>query len=220
MSGIRQHYLQTLKTIDTDIVTMGTLVEEAIQKSMTCLQEKDVELADRIILEDEKINALEMKIEDTCTQVIAQEQPVASDLRRIITVLKMVTQIERMGDHAVHIAKAVKNLAGETYMKPVVSLPIMADIATHMLHEVLTAFVENDAEKAIEIAKRDDKIDKLHNGVMREILTYMMQDPKNIGQSVQFIFISRYLERFGDHVTNISEWIVYNCTGKHVELNL
>ncbi len=220
MAGIRQHYSQALKQIDTDIVTMGTLVEEAIQKSMTCLQNKDVELAERIIADDEKINRLETQIEDACTQIIAQEQPVASDLRKVITSLKLVTQIERMGDHAVHIAKAVKKLAGEEYMKPIVSIPIMADIATHMLHEVLTAFVENDAEMAIEIAKRDDKIDELHNGVMREVLTYMMQDPKNIGQSIHFIFISRYLERFGDHVTNISEWVVYNSTGKHVELNL
>jgi phosphate transport system protein len=171
---------------------MGTLVEEAIQKSMTCLQEKDVELADRIILEDEKITALEMKIEDTCTQVIAQEQPVASDLRRIITALKMVTQIERMGDHAVHIAKAVKNLAGETYMKPVVSLPIMADIATHMLHEVLTAFVENDAEKAIEIAKRDDKSTNYTMSDARDTLLHD-EDPKN-SVNRPFIFISRYLE--------------------------
>jgi phosphate transport system protein len=123
---------------------------------------------------------------------LLRNSAVASISEKVITASSR-PQIERMGDHAVHIAKAVKKLAGEEYMKPIVSIPIMADIATHMLHEVLTAFVENDAEMAIEIAKRDDKIDELHNGVMREVLTYMMQDPKNIGQSIHFIFISRYL---------------------------
>ena len=198
---------------------MGTLVEEAIRRSMQALKERDLELARKVIDEDEAINHMELSIQDKCIVLIATEQPVAGDLRGLITIIKIVTQLERMGDHALHIAKGALRLADETYMKKLIDLPRMADCAIRMIHDVLTAFMDGDQEKAIAVAAMDDEIDELHDQVMRECLTYMMQDPKNIPQATSFLFISRFLERLGDHVTNISEWICFNITGKHRELN-
>lgn len=216
---IRHKYLESLNEIHQDVLKMGTLVEESIRKAMQALKKRDDDLARVVINEDDQINNLELQIQDKCIVLIATEQPVASDLRGLITIIKIVTQLERMGDHAIHVAKGVLRLSGEPYMKKLIDLPRMAECAIRMIHEVLTAFMENDLEKAEQVAAMDDEIDELHNQVMRECLTYMMQDPKNIQQSITFLFISRFLERLGDHVTNISEWICYNITGKHRELN-
>jgi phosphate transport system protein len=215
----RQHFGESMKTLNQDIVKMGALVEQAVRRSVAALVDQDVQTAARIAEEDEAINTMEMQIEDRCTIILATEQPVATDLRHIITALKIVTQLERMGDHAVHIANGVLRLAEETYMKPIIDIPRMSEIAIGMIHDVLTAFINDDATLAIEVAKRDSGIDELHHQVMREVLSYMMEDPRYIKQSTSFLFISRFLERIGDHVTNISEWIIYNDTGKHVELN-
>lgn len=217
--AIRQRFLESLNEIHQDVLKMGTLVEEAIRKSMQALKEKNVELAQRVIDEDAVINEMELAIQDRCIVLIGTEQPVAGDLRGLITIIKIVTQLERMGDHAIHIAKNALRLADEQYMKKLIDMPRMAEVAIRMIHEALTAFMDNDQEKALEVAAMDDEIDELHNQVMRECLTYMMQDPKNIPQATSFLFISRFLERLGDHVTNISEWICYNITGKHRELN-
>ncbi len=198
---------------------MGTLVEEAIGKSISCLIDQDIELAKKIVDDDEAINQKEIDIEDRCTILIATEQPVASDLRHIITALKIVTQLERMGDHAVHIAKAAIRLSEEVYMKPLIDIPKMSEIVIKMIHDVLTAFINSDADLAIETAKMDASLDKLHHDVMTEIWGYLKADSRYVKQSTSFLFISRFLERLGDHVTNISEWIVYSNTGRHVELN-
>jgi len=215
----RVHFQTEIDRLNREILTMGTMVEEAIHRAIDCLTRQDTGLARRIVEDDESINGKEVLIEDLCTMLIAKEQPVAGDLRHIITSLKIVTQLERMGDHAVHIAKAAIRLGEETYMKPLIDIPRMAEIGTAMIRDVLTAFIEEDVGKAEEGAKRDDEIDHLHEQVMREVLTYMMESPAYIKQSMNFIFVSRYLERLGDHVTNICEWIVYDITGQHTELN-
>lgn len=215
----RQHFSESLKLLNQELLKMGTLVEEAIRKAVTCLIDQDLDLAKKVIEEDEAVNQMEIDIEDRCTILIATEQPVAGDLRHIITALKIVTQLERMGDHAVHIAKAAIRLSEEIYMKPLIDIPRMSEIVIKMIHDVLTAFINSDAELATEVAKKDASIDKLHHQVMTEIWSYIKADPSYVKQSTNFLFISRFLERLGDHVTNISEWIVYNNTGKHVELN-
>jgi len=216
----RVHYIKAINDLNQEIIKMGTLVEEAIHRAIQCLLDQDILLAQEIIDRDEEINNKEIEIEDRCTLLIAKEQPVAGDLRHIITTLKIVTQLERMGDHAVHIAKAVLRLADEVYMKPLIDIPRMAEIGTGMIRDVLTAFMKGDSLLASEVAKRDDEIDNLHDQVLREVFTYMMENPKYIKQSANLMFISRYLERLGDHATNICEWIVYDITGKHVELNI
>lgn len=215
----RLHYVQAINDLDQEIIKMGTLVQEAIGKAVQCLLNQDVSMANQIIEDDKHINSKEDEIEDRCTLLIAKEQPVAGDLRHIITALKIITELERMGDHAAHIAKAVIRLADEVYMKPLIDIPRMAAIGSGMIRDVLTAFIEGDVKKASEVAKRDDEIDSLHEQVSREVFTYMMENPKYIKQSSNLIFISRYLERLGDHATNICERIVYDSTGEHVELN-
>jgi len=215
----RHHFSESLKALNQEVVKMGTLVEEAVRKAITALVDQDTATAERVKEEDESVNLMEAEIEDRCTILIATEQPVASDLRHIITALKIVTELERIGDHAVHIANAVVRLANEVYMKPLIDIPRMSEIAIKMIHDVLTAFITNDDALAIEVSNMDSSIDELHHQVMREIWSYMMEDPTYIKQSTSFLFISRFLERMGDHVTNISEWIVYNNSGRHVELN-
>lgn len=217
---IRQQYLDSLNEINQEVLRMGTLVEEAIRSAVSALKNRDAELANKVIDNDDAINKMELSIQDRCIILIATEQPVAGDLRGLIGTLKIVAQLERMGDHAVHIAKNALKLVGETYMKKLIDMPRMAERAIQMLHEVLTAFMNSDQQKAIEVAAMDDEIDELHEQVMRECLTYMMQDAKYIPQATAFLFISRFLERLGDQVTNISEWICYIVTGEHQELNL
>ncbi|MBN1686497.1 MAG: phosphate signaling complex protein PhoU [Spirochaetales bacterium] len=217
---IRHKFLEDLSEINQEVLKMGTLVEEAIRKSIQALKNRDTDLAKKVIDGDSAINNMELSIHDKCIILIATEQPVAGDLRGLVAILKIISQLERMGDHAVHIAKNALRLANETYMKKLIDIPRMAERAVQMLHEVLTAFMNNDQEKAIEVAAMDNEIDNLHDQVMRECLTYMMQDPANIPQATAFLFISRFVERLGDQVTNICEWICYNVTGKHRELNL
>jgi phosphate transport system protein len=219
MKEMRKHFHDAIAEMDRDVLTMGAHVEESVRRATQALIDQDVELADLVVSQDGVINELEIKIEDKLTILIATEQPVAGDLRHIITSLKIISQLERMGDHSVHIAQAVKRLAGQKYLKALVDLPKMADIGITMLHEVLNAFADGDREQAVKIAAMDDKIDELHNQVWRELLSYMMQDVKNINQATSLLFVSRWLERFGDHATNISEWIVYDCSGEHMELN-
>jgi phosphate transport system protein len=205
--------------LDQEILRMGVLVEESLGKAIRCLVEQNVELAEKIIAEDEAINNMELEIEDRCIVLIATEQPVASDLRRLVTGMKIVTQLERMGDHSVHIAKGAIRLSREPYMKPLIDLPRMGELCTRMIREALTAFIQCDARKAEEVAKLDEQVDDLHDQVMREVFTYMMENNAHIRQSISLLFVSRFLERFADHVTNICEWIVYNVSGKHAELN-
>jgi phosphate transport system protein len=215
----REQYLENLTSLRTDVLRMGVLVEEALKKSIKALTDQDNQLANTVVEEDEAINAMELEIEDRSIVVIAMEQPVASDLRSIITGMKIVTQLERMGDHAVHIAKAARRLAGEPYMKPLIDIPRMGEVCARMSREVLTAFMEDDAEKARTVATMDEEVDDLHTQVQRELFTHMMEDAGKITQAIQLLFVSRFLERFADHVTNISEWVIYAQTGTHVELN-
>ncbi len=219
MDNPRERFIEKLDSVQQNVLRMGTLVEESIRKAMKSLVDKDIELAQRVITEDEPINQLEIDIQDECVAVIATEQPVASDLRTVITSIKITTQIERMGDHSRHIARTAMELSDQVYMKKLIDIPRMGEIIANMLHEVLTAYVNSDPEKAKEAAAMDDQIDTLHDQVLREVMTYMMQDPHNINQAISLLFVCRYLERLGDHVTNIAEWICYNSMGKHVELN-
>jgi len=217
--GTRQAFEEGLAALNQEILRMGVMVEEALRRAVESLVNKDGELARAVVAGDAAINQVEQEIEDRCIVLIAREQPVATDLRKLITSLKIVTQLERMGDHALHVAKGTLRLLPETYMKPLIDIPRMAEIGIGMIRDVLTAFLDNDAERAREVASRDRLVDELHNQVMREVFTYMMENSKFISQSISLLFISRFLERVGDHVTNICEWVVYGATGERVELN-
>jgi phosphate transport system protein len=215
----RAGFHQAMEAMKQEILAMGVRVEEALRKAVDALIKQDVVAAREVMADDQKINAMETGIEDRCITLIATEQPVALDLRRIVTEMKIVTQLERMGDHARHVAKAAVRLAGESYMKPLIDIPRMGELCAAMVHDTLTAFVENDADRARSVARVDTEVDALHKQVVREVLTYMMGQPQYVSQGLELIFVSRFIERTADHATNIAEWIVYCETGKHAELN-
>jgi phosphate transport system protein len=217
--GTRQAFEEGLDAVNKEILRMGVMVEEALRRAVESLVNKDGELARAVVAGDAAINQMEQEIEDRCIVLIAREQPVATDLRRLVTLLKVVTQLERMGDHALHVAKGTLRLLPETYMKPLIDIPRMAELAIGMIRDVLTALLNLDAALAREVAQRDRLVDDLHDQVMREVFTYMMENSRFISQSISLLFISRFIERVGDHVTNICEWVVYSATGEHVELN-
>jgi phosphate transport system protein len=216
----REHFSQKIRDIDRKILLMGNQVNLALESSIKALEQKDRSLSLQVIEDDETINDLEIEIQDLLTVLIATEQPVAGDLRHIITCLKVVTQLERMGDHAVHIAKSTLLIVDEKYIKPLIDIPQMALIASRMLQESLDAFVSIDPDRAREIAQIDDQVDNLRDQLNREMFTFMNGDIGKFNQATTLMFISRWIERFADHVTNICEWIIYDCTGTHVELNL
>ncbi|MBN2628860.1 MAG: phosphate signaling complex protein PhoU [Spirochaetales bacterium] len=196
---------------------MGLLVEEAVRQGMECFKDQDRDMAQTVISGDDAINSMEDELCDQCALLLAREQPVASDLRHILAAIKIITQLERIGDHGVHLAKKALILADQTYIKPIVDLPRMEEIGRTMLVDALNAYVERDSEAAEEIASRDKQIDDLHTQVVREVLTYIMSDTSKISQGVELLYVARYLERFGDHVKNICEWVIFSERGEHAD---
>jgi len=217
--GTRQGFEEGLAAVNQEILRMSVMVEEALRRAIESLVAKDEVKAREVVAGDEAINRLEQAIEERVVVLIAREQPVATDLRRLVTCLEVVAQLERMGDHAQHVARGTLRLLPEPYMKPLIDIPRMAELLIVMIREALTAFLDNDEARARWVALRDREVDGLHEQVMREVFTYMMQDSRLIPQSISLLFISRFLERIGDHVTNICEWVVYGATGERVELN-
>ncbi|MFW6363749.1 MAG: phosphate signaling complex protein PhoU [Spirochaeta sp.] len=208
-----------LNKVHTSILHMGTLVEEALHKAMTALSDGDTAAAQGIIADDLAIDAAQAEIEDHVTRIIATEQPVAEDLRTLITCIKLAADIERIGDHARHLAKAVDRVSRKGTESSLPRLRRMSELGIGMLHDVLTAFMDGDAELAKSVAEQDDQIDSLHKSVYREIISYMQEDKTHIEDGTRLLLLCRFLERVGDHVTNMCEWVVYAKTGRHLELN-
>ena len=215
----RQSYKEEVESLRNDLLKMAHLVEKAIIQSVESLANKDIELAKRIIAGDDVIDDMEHDIEKRCLRLLALQQPMASDLRAIGTALKIITDLERIADHASDIAKVTVRLEGQPLIKPLIDIPRMASIAESMIHDVLTAFVDGDAELAEEVSKRDDDVDNLYSQIFRELLLIMMEDPRTITQATYLLFVAQYLERVADHVTNLSEWVIYMVTGERKELN-
>src|SRR6056297_1090153 len=211
---MRKGFHEQLKDLENDMIKMGSMVEEAIHKSIKALQEKDLELAQEVLDEDDKIDDFEIKLEEETTRLIALQQPVAKDLREIIVISKLATDLERIGDHAWNIANMVLKIGDEPLIKPLIDIPRMTNIVTRRLRESLDAFINLDVEKAKEIAKEDDEVDVLDEQILRELLTFMIEDPSKIEQATSLIFVSRFLERIGDHSTNVCERVIYMKTGE------
>ena len=213
----------TIKAFDEDldrlralISQMGGLAEHAIRESMRCLVQRDLEGAQRIVQDDKKLDALEMETERRAIQVLALRAPMAGDLRDVVAAIKISSVVERIGDYAKNIAKRVPLLENAGNIEPLSLMPEMARIATEMVHDVLTAFVERDAEAAVRVCERDRAVDDFYNSIFRTLLTYMMENPGNIGQSTHLLFIAKNVERVGDHATNIAEMVYYAATGQHM----
>jgi len=208
-----------IQQIQDNILKIGSMVEYAIRQSIEALKNRDIDLAQQIIADDIKINRLRYETEEQCLAVIATQQPVAGDLRMIISAMHIAIEMERMGDHAEGIAHLVIRMADEPLLKPLIDVPRMADIACGMLRDSLNAFVRGKSKTAKKVAKRDDKIDLLYEQVLRELLFLMIQDPKNINRGTYLLWVAHNLERIGDRITNISERIVFMNTGKFKELS-
>jgi phosphate transport system protein len=215
---IRTNYHKRLRLIQDDILAMGSMVEKAITNSVEALKNRNLELAQQIIVDDQKVNRKRFEIEDKCTQLIATQQPMAGDLRAIICVLNIITEIERIGDYAEGIARIVIEIGNEPPLKPLIDIPRMADKVVDMLHRSLDALVNRDAGAAKQLATEDDEVDNLYDQVFRELLTFMIEDPRTITRATRLIWVAHDLERSADRVTNICERVVYLVTGKMEEI--
>lgn len=216
---VRELYHKDLHKLKEEIISMGSLVSIAIGDSVLSLKDRDVKMAQKVIEMDHEIDVLDHNIEDNCMRLLALQQPMARDLRLIVSVLKMSIDLERMGDLALEIAVITKITADSPPVKPLVDIPRMSDICQDMLKNLMKAFENKDIELAKVVAKRDDEIDMLFDQVRRELISYMIEDPKKITGAQHLTFVARYLERIGDHITNLSENVVFMVTGERVELN-
>jgi phosphate transport system protein len=215
---IRTTFHKKLRQIQDEILTMGSMVEKAIGQSVEALKNRDLDMASRIIRDDQKINRKRYEIEEKCIQLIATQQPMASDLRNIICILNIITELERIGDYAEGIAKIVLMIGDEPPLKPLIDIPRMAEKTIDMLHRSLDALVNHDADTARQIATEDNEVDDLYNQVFRELLSFMIEDPKTITRATRLIWVAHNLERSADRVTNICERVVFFVTGKMEEI--
>ncbi|MBI3178090.1 MAG: phosphate signaling complex protein PhoU, partial [Deltaproteobacteria bacterium] len=216
----RQHtdreYEGELKKLREQILLMGAKVEEMIAQSMRALVERDSQLARRMIEFDHQINRLEVETDELCLKVLARRQPVASDLRFLTIALKLVTDLERIGDLGVNICERVIEINTEPPLKPYLDVPRMAEAAQGMVHGALDAFVAGDAEHAQQVIEQDHVVDAYYAQIFRELLTYMMEDARNIYRATRVQSIAKYLERIGDHATNLAEMVVFMVKGKDI----
>ncbi len=211
---MRKNFNEELTGLKNEMLKMGSMVEESIRKSVKALVDQDHDLAGKIIEQDDQIDEYEVKLEEMCTKLIALQQPVARDLRTIIVISKLATDLERIGDHASNIADKVFQIGQEEFIKPLIDIPRMSEIVTTRLRKSLDAFVKQDVDLAAEVAKQDEQIDILDEQILRELLTFMMEDPSTIKQAIALMFVSRFLERIGDHTTNVCERVMYMKTGE------
>jgi phosphate transport system protein len=215
---IRTTFHKKLREIQDEVLVMGSMVEKAVTSSVKALRERDLDLAQQIVTDDLNVNQKRFEIEEKCIQLVATQQPMASDLRTIISVLNIISEVERIGDHAEGIAKIVLMIGDEPPLKPLIDIPRMTEKTTDMLHRSLDAFVKHDADTARKIATEDDDVDNLYDQVFRELLTFMAEDPKTITRATRLIWVAHNLERSADRVTNICERVVYMVTGKMEEI--
>ena len=216
---MRKAFDASLQELHNDILRMGSLSEEQIYNCVEALVKKDINLADDVIKKDDIVDDMDKEIEDKCVRLIAMQQPIATDLRTIFITLKIVTDLERIADYAVDIAKVAKRLKNENYIKDLIDIPKMAEIVKKMIKESLDAYVEENADKAYKVCKIDDSVDALYKNVFKDFLLIMDDKKENMNQIAQFLFVCKYLERVADHTTNICESVIYLVTGEKVDLN-
>lgn len=214
---MERHFDEQLNELKEKLLKMGSLVEEAVNNAVRALVDRKTELAKKVISDDNAINMLEIEIDDLCLRLLALQQPQAIDLRFITSAMKINNDLERMGDLAVNIAERAIVLLETPVLKPLIDIPRMAKQTQSMLKDSLEAFVNRDAVLAKTVCERDDEIDNLNDQVFRELLTYMIQEPKAIERAVNLILVARNLERIADHATNISEDVIYIASGRTIK---
>jgi phosphate transport system protein len=217
---MQRHFHEELEGLKQTLLAMGALVEDQIRRVMRALIDRDDVLAQSVIERDREVNTYDVEVDEKCVELLALHQPAAGDLRFITTAMKIVTDLERIGDQAVNIAQRVRELNLEPQLKPYIDLPRMADLSQTMVKESLDAFVARDTELARRVCAGDAAVDALNHQIFRELLTFMMEDPKTIPRAIRLILISRFLERVADHATNIAEMVIFMVDSKMVRHTL
>lgn len=216
---MRTRYEKQLEQLNNEMIHMGCLIEKAIESAITALVNQDLELAKKIMDADEEINEHENMIEGLCMKLLLCQQPVATDLRNVSAALKMVTDMERIGDHAADIAEISLMLNGQTYIKKLTHIREMARETTEMVVNSMEAFVGRDLNKAQAVIDRDDTVDELFSKVKDELIELIAEDRSCGEQATDLLMVAKYFERIGDHATNIAEWVIYSITGEHRSQN-
>ncbi len=216
---MRDYYNKQLSELEKMMCDMGQMIETAIEDAMTALLEKDQEKAKEIIQNDEKVDHQQKKIEDLCMQLLLSQQPVATDLRQISSAIKMVTDMERIGDHAADISEITLQLAQSGYPHDLTEVKKMAKETTHMLKDSLDAYIEKNAQKAVKVIHQDDVVDDYFSRIKKEIIRQINESSEGGEQEADLLMIIKYLERIGDHATNIAEWVLFYITGEHPDVS-
>ena len=216
MERLVRHFQEELDILKTRLLEMGGLAEERVRSVVQALVERNAPVVDRVLAGDGPINQLHIEIDSRCFKLLALHQPMASDLRSIVAAVKINSDLERVGDLAVNIAEAAQRYISHPPVKALVDIPRMATLAQAMLHDALDAFVSHDLSAAQSVLDRDDTLDTLKNQVFRELLTYMIGEPRTIEPALDLILISRHLERVGDHATNIAEDVIFIVAARDV----
>src|SRR5512139_3054385 len=206
---IETHFQKELEELKENLLKMAAMVEEAIRDSVQSLVKRDSDLAQKTFNYEDRINKMEIAIDEMCLKLLALRQPMAADLRFITSAMKIITDLERMGDQAVNIAERAISLNEEPLLKPYIDIPRMAEISQSMVKDVLDAFVNSDSKLARSVCERDDMVDNLNDQVFRELLTFMISDPQTITRAVHLMIVCRCLERIADHATNIAEDVIF-----------
>jgi phosphate transport system protein len=214
----RHFFERELEELHLQLIKMSSLVEESIENTIIALKKQDVELARKIFRGDDIIDDMEKKIEKICLNLIARQQPLAKDLRSISTALKIITDMERIADHSADIAEITIRMANMKYIKPLIDIPKMAELARQMVNKAIDSYVRQDTKLAQEVCDSDDAVDELFSKITLELINLMKNDTETVEQAIDFMFIAKYLERMADHATNIGEWVVFNVTGEHDHL--
>lgn len=219
MSGTRMHFLEELESLRSQLLEMGSVADSMVAQAIEALTRQDTALAEEVIRRDDEVDSLDIAIEAECMRLIALQQPLARDLRLVGTAMKVITDLERIGDHAVDIAKIARKLARDTFFKQLVDLPHMADRVRFMLHSAMYALVNHDLELVDKVIRADDEVDDLFHKIREELHTAMGRDSNLVVQASYLLFVAHYLERIADHAVNIAERVHYVETGSLAQLS-
>lgn len=219
MFSQKSNFDRGFNQINGKILKMGGIIEQQIFEAVDSMVKRDINLAEMVINRDDEVDGLQTMIEDLCIKLIIRQQPRAKDLRAVFTGIKIVTDLERISDISVNIARITKQLYNEKFIKPLIDIPYMAKVSQKIIKLALDSYVNKDIQRAMQLSELEEEIDLHYEQVFEELLNIMMKDLKTITQGIQLLFVARQLERIGDHSTNIGEMVIYLETGERVKLN-